>query len=86
MNRINLNHLKVACVGIVMLFTTNCSLDPVWYSEATPETFFTSKESVYSFFIPSVHPFCLVCAGRPLATTGNGCRCLLPAYPRPALV
>lgn len=39
---------------ITLLFTSGCTdLDEKWYSEVTPDTYFTSKEAVNSFLIRS---------------------------------
>ena len=38
----------IICLSL-LLGTTSCSLEPVWYSEVTPETFFTSRETVLAF-------------------------------------
>ena len=43
------NSIKFALIALLVI-TASCSLDEKWYSEVTPETYFTSKESVEGAF------------------------------------
>ena len=39
---------------LTLLVSSGCTnLDEKWYSEVTPDTYFTSKETVYSFLVRS---------------------------------
>lgn len=39
---------------LTLLVSSDCTnLDEKWYSEVTPDTYFTSKETVYSFLVRS---------------------------------
>ena len=39
---------------LTLLVASGCTnLDEKWYSEVTPDTYFTSKETVYSFLVRS---------------------------------
>jgi hypothetical protein len=40
---------KIICLGLFIAMS-GCSLDEKWYSEAVPDTFFTSRQSVLSVF------------------------------------
>lgn len=40
-------HMKSVFIGLLVLITSSCSLDPVWYSQVTTDNYYTSKESIY---------------------------------------
>ncbi|HBL34760.1 MAG TPA: RagB/SusD family nutrient uptake outer membrane protein [Porphyromonadaceae bacterium] len=43
----NRNYIKLICIGLLLLITSSCDLDPVWYSQVTTDHYYTSKKSVY---------------------------------------
>ena len=46
MKNIKLLSTKIICLSLLLSVAAGCSLDEKWYSEVTPDTYYTSKESV----------------------------------------
>lgn len=49
-------HIAAVLAGAAALAAPSCSLDEKFYSEVTPDTFFTSPESTYAVLVPSLYP------------------------------
>lgn len=48
--KLNIKNYLMAAAATLLLLTTSCSVEPTFYSQVTPSTFYTSKDAVWDRF------------------------------------